>query len=64
MFHNTLFFNLSISLFLWNDNINTEINASVYLLALLFWNGVQWKLGNKLHFDFFKENIYWTIFDM
>jgi hypothetical protein len=32
----TLFFNLSISLLLWKDTINTEINASVDLLALLF----------------------------
>ena len=36
-----VFVNLSISLFLWRDKINTEINASVALLALLFWNGVQ-----------------------
>jgi hypothetical protein len=33
MSDNTLFFNLSLSLFLWSDKINTEINASVDLLA-------------------------------
>jgi hypothetical protein len=38
------FFNLSISLLLWKDTINTEINASVDLLALLFFNGVPGKL--------------------
>ena len=45
MSDNTLFFfNLSISLLLWKDTINTEINGSVDLLALLFWNGVPGKL--------------------
>ena len=33
MSDNTLFVNLSISLLLWEDKINTEINASVDLLA-------------------------------
>ena len=45
MSDNTLFFQfLYLTAVLWKDTINTEINASVDLLALLFWNGEKGKL--------------------